>query len=100
MISARFALEHPRLVVRDFLPLLTDPRVNAEVFVDVEVDVDGERTCQQIGLVPQAMPLDRGVRWWALCPRCGARSGHLYPIPDLACRRCAGLQYSSQFERP
>jgi len=97
MISTRFALDHPRLEVADFRPLL--PLQRTEISVQVEVDFDGTPVHQQIRLVAEDMPRRRGVRWWVVCPRCSARSGHLYPVPDLACRRCADLRYASQYER-
>ena len=37
-----------------------------------------------------------GVRWWACCPRCGTRCGALFfGEASLACRKCAGVTYTS-----
>jgi hypothetical protein len=99
MISARFALDHPRLGVKEFLRPLTDPSA-AGVEVLVEVEVDGEQVTQHVQMVPQEMPREHGARWWAVCPVCGLRCGHLYITPRLRCRRCTGLQYATQYERP
>ncbi|CAM8357027.1 MULTISPECIES: hypothetical protein [Enterobacter] len=40
-----------------------------------------------------------GQRWWYVCPECGKRSAAMYWSPDkLACRKCMGLRYQSQYE--
>ena len=97
MISAGFALDHPRLGIRDFTPVLGGHRTLNEVVVEVEVD--GEQVTQHVRLVPQEMPRDRGARWWAVCPVCGLRCGYLYITPLLRCRRCTNLRYRTQYEQ-
>ena len=44
-----------------------------------------------------------GVRWWFICPGCGARRGVLLsPIPfqppEFLCRTCYNLSYASQLK--
>jgi hypothetical protein len=62
---------------------------------------DGRRAsvCYAIGLVYTDLP-SGGARWWWSCPTCWRRVGTLY-LPDgrerLACRKCCGLYYRSQY---
>ncbi|MFN7022267.1 MAG: hypothetical protein ACK4WH_13195 [Phycisphaerales bacterium] len=36
-----------------------------------------------------------GWRVWLLCPRCGGRRAHLYPVrAGVLCRKCAGVAYA------
>lgn len=61
---------------------------------DLEGDVVWERV---IYLVPTVTPLG-GLRWWWLCPSCGAKRQDLYIPPGSwrpSCRVCHGLTYSS-----
>jgi hypothetical protein len=55
---------------------------------------------------PQIILLDRtklnygGTRPWFLCYKCGRRCARLYVSTiDVACRKCADLQFKSQRER-
>jgi hypothetical protein len=66
------------------------------------------RTLNAIHVVPAERPDDPGQRvalvvtpdarvgWrlWLLCPRCGSRRVHLYPVrAGVLCRACAGVRY-------
>jgi 5-methylcytosine-specific restriction endonuclease McrA len=69
------------------------------------------RTLNAIHVVPAERPDDPGQRvalvvtpdarvgWrlWLLCPRCGSRRVHLYPVrAGVLCRACAGVRYGEQ----
>jgi hypothetical protein len=61
--------------------------------------VVGEPVRYDVGLVFTDMPCG-GARWWWACPACRARVDALYLPADrdrLACRRCCGLAYASQY---
>ena len=54
----------------------------------------GHRYSVEVEPVPQHFG---GVRWWLLCPRCGARRGALYHNKgEWGCRTCLRLSYPSQ----
>lgn len=54
--------------------------------------VDGERTDRvEVAAMPDRF---RRVRLWLVCPGCGNRRGHLYPLrAGVRCRGCAGVGY-------
>jgi hypothetical protein len=41
-----------------------------------------------------------GWRKWFRCPGCGQGCRVLYGVNSLRCRKCRGLKYQSQYERP
>jgi hypothetical protein len=41
-----------------------------------------------------------GRRTWFRCPGCGQACRVLYGVNSLRCRKCRGLKYQSQYERP
>lgn len=41
-----------------------------------------------------------GTRKWFVCPSCRRRCGVLYCSQSIACRKCHGLLYESQYEAP
>jgi hypothetical protein len=62
----------------------------------------GEPVSYRVGLSFTRLPSGGGLRWWWECPACGRRVDVLDLPPDrdrLACRRCCGLVYRSQYAR-
>lgn len=52
----------------------------------------------QVVQLTSTRPNYGGLRWWYLCPRCGARCAKLYLPPGsgwFACRGCHNLTYAS-----
>ena len=97
MSSREFVEDRPRLgvdIARVFFS-----QTDTQATVDVAVDLDGEKTVQQVQLTSTPMPRRGGRRWWWCCPRCKRRAGYLFPLAGLVCRRCAGLAYASQYRR-
>jgi hypothetical protein len=77
---------------------LTDDGVNV-----THAPAEGaERTVSyQVRLVSTKLP-SGGARWWWSCPACRSRVDALYLPTDrdrLACRKCCGLLYRSQYTR-
>jgi hypothetical protein len=77
---------------------LTDDEVNV-----THAPADGRRAALRysVGLVFTDLP-SGGSRWWWSCPACHSRVDALYLPSDrdrLACRKCCGLLYRSQYPR-
>lgn len=41
-----------------------------------------------------------GKRYWFTCPKCEARAAVLYYRSGYSCRKCTGLGYKTQLQRP
>ena len=97
MIWMRFIEEIPRLGLEDVRAAL--PADQSDVLLNIDVEIDEQVHQQQVALTTTSLPGRSRRRWWWVCPLCGRRAGHLYLADDISCRRCAGLCYSSEFDR-
>ena len=95
MISRKFVEDVPRLGPKEILPQLALPYGDGQV--QLEVEIDGAGMHLRVHVTTTKVAASERLRWWWICPTCGRRSGHLYPLSDLQCRRCAGLKYRSQY---
>jgi len=93
----RFAEDTPRPGLEDIGAALPPDR--ADTVLNIEVQIEDQAQQRQVALTTTDLPGGGRRRWWWICPRCGRRAGYLYLTDDVTCRRCAGLRYSSEFER-
>ena len=78
----------------EFLPDVPEPLLNLSVSLRWN---NGSTTSV---MLVTTRPNFGGSRYWLKCPHCGRRVRKLYPEADshcMACRKCFGLVYDSQY---
>lgn len=69
-----------------------------------QVTIDGKlsngQTFEQVVSVTATPCTYGGKRYWFSCPKCAARSAVLYYRNGYSCRKCTGLGYKTQLQRP
>jgi len=96
MIWTKFTEDAPRLGLEAVGEILSGDE--ADALLDIDVEIDDAVIRRRVALTTTDQPRGGRRRWW-VCPRCGRRTGHLYLVGDVTCRRCAGLSYASEFRR-
>ena len=80
----------------EFLPDLLDPVVTHTVSYRWD---DGKEFGVGLNIT---RPYFGGNRYWFVCPNCGRQARKLYTVAEshsVACRRCFGLVYDSQYRK-
>jgi len=87
LISRKFVEDAPRIGPKEILRQLVLHPGGAKV--QLVVEIDGAGTHHRIGVTTTRVAASERRRWWWVCPTCGRRAKHLYPLSALQCRRCA-----------